>query len=262
MTDLSAAQRALQHYVLGGELQVRELIAAGPRDNAEQRLAVYHGAYRQRLLEALATDFVALSAVLGLDQFRAACLAYVEATPSRFRNVRWYGGRLPDFLATTAPWNVRAELAEIARFEWILTLAFDAEDAPCVTFADLAALPPDAWSELRLRFHPSLHTLPMRSNAPALRMAVDSGAQMAVLQLSQAPIEWAVWRGAGAVHFRSLGREEHWVLAAARSGEAFPQLCEGLAHIATADAAPALAAGFLKAWLGDGLVADIGTRGS
>jgi hypothetical protein len=259
MSDLSTAQRALQRYVLGGDQQVRAMIAAGPRDNAERRLAIYHNAYRQRLLEALSTDFEALAAVLGEETFQAACRAYVETTASHFRNIRWYGGGLPDFLASTQPWQRHRELAEIARFEWTLTLAFDAADAPALTFEDLAALPPQTWSTLQIRLHPSLQTVPLRSNAPALRTAVDAQAELPPVRLNEDAIEWAVWRKAGAPHFRSLRPEESWAMAAVRRGEAFAALCEGLIEFTTPEQAPALAAGLLRTWVDDELIAAVST---
>ena len=112
---------------------------------------------------------------------------------------RW----LPDFLASTQPWQQHPELAEIARFEWTLTLAFDAPEAAALTFDDLAAIPPDAWSTLQLQLHPSLHTLALRSNAPALRTALDAEARLPSIQRHADPVEWAVWRKAGVPHFRS-----------------------------------------------------------
>ena len=78
----------------------------------------------------MSTDFEALIAVLGEEEFRSAARAYVEATPSAFRNVRWYGGKLAAFLRQTQPWRDKPWLADLAEFEWTLTLAFDAADAP------------------------------------------------------------------------------------------------------------------------------------
>lgn len=257
MYDLSAAQRALQQYVLAGDQQVCQLIAPGPRGNPERRLAVYYNAYRQRLVEALSTDFEALAALLGEECFRAACEAYVEATPSHFRNIRWYGGGLSGFLASTPPWRQRPELAEIARFEWTLTLAFDASDAPAAAFDDLAKLPPEAWGVLRIHLHPSLHLVSLRSNAPALRLAVDAGTRLPELRLREDPVDWAVWRKAGTPHFRSLAPEERWAMDAARRGEEFPALCEGLMNFTDSERAPALAASLLRTWVEDELVAGV-----
>lgn len=254
MSHLNAVQQALQHYVLGGAHQVHTLVVPGPRDNAERRLAIYYNAYRQRLVETLSTDFEALAATLGHEPFRAACEAYIETTPSQFRNIRWYGGGLPDFLASTQPWQQHPELAEIARFEWTLTLAFDAPEAAALTFDDLAAIPPDAWSTLQLQLHPSLHTLALRSNAPALRTALDAEARLPSIQRHADPVEWAVWRKAGVPHFRALRSEEAWAIAAVRRGERFAALCEGLLQFTTAERAPDLAAGLLRSWVDNELI--------
>jgi hypothetical protein len=257
MSGLNAVEHAFQRYVLDGDRRVHELVAPGPRDNAERRLAIYYNAYRQRLVEALSTDFEALAAVLGTDRFRAMCLHYVEHTPSQFRNIRWYGGALPDFLASTHPWRLQPELAEIARFEWTLTLAFDAPEAKAMSFDDLAALPPDAWSTLRVELDPSLHLLALRSNAPALRMATDAEAALPPVQLSSEPVDWAVWRKAGAPHFRSLQPEEACAVQAVRRGEGFAALCEGLIEFGRAEEAPALAAGMLRHWVDDELIVGV-----
>ena len=257
MRELSAAQQAFQQYILEGDRGVASLIAPGPRANRDARLTVYYNAYRQRLVEALSTDFEALAALLGEEGFRAACDAYVEATPSPFRNIRWYGGGLADFLASTAPWRQRAELAELARFEWTLTLAFDAADAPVLGFDDLAGLPPEAWGALRIHLHPSLQQLSLRSNAPALRLAVDGGSGLPDLHLREEAVDWAIWRKAGNPHFRSLAAEERWAIDSVRRGEDFPALCEGLMNFTDPDSAPALAASLLRTWVEDQLVSGL-----
>jgi hypothetical protein len=259
MHDLSAVQQAFQRYILRADGEVAALIEPGPRANPGARLAVYYTGYRQRLVEALSTDFEALAALLGEDGFRSACEAYVEATPSAFRNIRWYGGGLAHFLASAMPWRQRAELAELAQFEWTLTLAFDAADAPALTFDDMAALPPESWSTLRIHLHPSLHRLSLHSNAPALRLAGDAGEPLPEVQRRMDPVDWAVWRKAGNPHFRSLTAEERWALDAVQAGADFPALCEGLMAFAEAERAPALAASLLRRWVEDELVAGAST---
>jgi hypothetical protein len=256
---LHALQDAFQAYVLHGAAQIRERVAPGRLDNAGRRLRIYYDAYRLRLIEALASDYETLQAALGEDAFRAAALAYVEANSSQWRNVRWYGARLPDFLRDTAPWSDRIWLSDIARFEWTLTLAFDAADAPSLTFAELAALPPEAWSALALRLHPSVHLLRLSSNAPAMRKAVDAGAALPAIEAHDSPVDWLIWRHGLSVSFRSLSAAEHCALAAAQRGDNFPAICEGICALVPADEAPALAAGWLRAWVDDGLISAVST---
>ena len=83
MSALADLQQTFQGYVLRDEPGVVERIAGGERVDPQQRLRIYFDAYRLRLVEALATDYEALRALMGDDAFGAACRAYVEATPSR-----------------------------------------------------------------------------------------------------------------------------------------------------------------------------------
>ena len=252
--SLSALQHAFQAYVLHGVDGVVERVVPGRRSDHQRRLAVYYDAYRLRLVEALRADFDALLAVMGEEAFERACRAYVEATPSAFRNVRWYGGALAQFLRQTPPWREQPWLADIARFEWTLTLAFDAADAPSVGFEEVAALPGDAWATLAFRPHPSVRLLALRANAPAIRKAVDAGAPVPEPALADAAATWLVWRRGFSVRFRSLSEPEAWALRSAMEGASFPAICEGLCDRLAPEAAAGAAAGWLRTWVDDRLI--------
>jgi len=242
-------QSLMQDYILAGSGEVSRLVSSRGGASVERRLAIYYSGYRQRLVEALSTDFETLAAVLGPDGFRSMCEAYVAATPSCFRNIRWYGGRLHEFLASTQPWSSRIELAEIARFEWSLTLAFDAEERAALRFDDLAQLTPEQWADLRLAFHPSLQWLTLHSNAPGLRLALQEHGHLHDVRRSDEAVYWAVWRKQGNPHFRSLPSYEQWCIDGVLQGRPFTDLCEGIVEYCSAEEAPALAAGLLRSWL-------------
>ena len=108
--SLTALQHAFQDYILNGTQGIAERIESGRLPDRQRRLAVYRDGYRLRLAEALGTDFDALAATMGRPAFADACRAYVEATPSVFRNVRWYGAGPGDLLARSAA-VARAALA-------------------------------------------------------------------------------------------------------------------------------------------------------
>ncbi|HEY6879334.1 MAG TPA: hypothetical protein VI299_15010, partial [Polyangiales bacterium] len=136
-----------------------------------------------------------------------------------------------------------------------LTLAFDAEDAPAVSFDDLAAVPGEAWPTLRFALHPSVHLLALRSNAAAFRMATDSGSALPGVTLSESPVTWLVWRHELAVSFRSLSDAECSALVTVRDGGDFSALCEALCEWFDVEETAARAAGFLRQWVEDGLIA-------
>ncbi|HZP86322.1 MAG TPA: DNA-binding domain-containing protein [Burkholderiales bacterium] len=255
--NLPELQIAFQRYVLSELPGISGHVAPGPRDNAERRLRIYYDAYRSRLVEALSTDYEALTAVLGAERFRQACMAYVEATPSIWRNVRWYGGGLADFLEQTSPWCADSALAEIARFEWTLTLAFDASNETCLTFESLSALPPLAWETLQLRFAASAHLLRLHSNATAVRRAVDASEQVPEIVVNEEPVDWLVWRKDSSVHFRSLPGIESIAMRAAMTDASFPQVCEALCEVVPEATVASHAAAVLRSWVDDQLIVGV-----
>ena len=207
-------QQTFQRYVLDGEPAIVECIAGGEGVDPARRLRIYYDAYRLRLIEALATDYEALQALLGEDEFNAACRAYVEGTPSPYRNVRWYGAGLAEFLRMTPPWTEQPLTHELALFEWTLTLAFDAPDQPVVRFEDLARLPAEQWPGLGFVLHPSVNPIELRTNAPAFRKAHDSGEPFPQISTDDGGTPWLVWRKEFTVCFRSLEEPEAWALHA------------------------------------------------
>jgi len=254
--SLARLQREFQRYVLEGSTTVAERIDDRNAD-PQRRLRIYYDAYRLRLIEALSTDYEALRTLMGPDDFDATCRAYVEATPSVHRNVRWYGEGLPAFLERTAPWAQRPELHELARFEWTITLAFDAKDADAVAFEELSRLPPAAWPALGFVLHPSLQLIELRSNAPALRKASDAGEPLPATTFAEASIPWLIWRKDLVVCFRSLSMPEQWALHAIAQGANFTALCEGLCEWHPAEEAAPHAAQLLRRWVDDELIVDV-----
>ena len=257
MSALADLQRVFQSYVLRDQPGLVERIAGGQKLDPRQRLRIYFDAYRSRLVEALATDYETLRALMGDEAFGAACRAYVEATPSLFRNVRWYGGGLPEYLRVTQPWVEQPILHEVASFEWTLTLAFDAPDAPVVRFDELARLPQQAWPVLGFVLHPSAHFLELRTNAPSLRNATDAGDPLPDAVLADDAKTWLIWRKELTAYFRSLGESERWALAAVREGANFTALCEGLCRWFSPDEAAPRAATLLRQWVDDELISDL-----
>jgi hypothetical protein len=252
---LQTLQGQFQAHVLHGAPAFRDLVEDGPRGHLDARLAIYTEGYRSRLIEAFSPEFATLQAVMGDELFAALCRQFVEATPSTSRNVRWYAGALPDFLAGTTPWSGYPLLAEIARFEWTLTLAFDAADDPLLSIDDLAALPPEAWGTLAFRLHPSVHFASLQHNTAALRRAVDAGAEMPAPTPAGDAVTWLANRRDLEVHYRSLSEPEAWALQAAAAGRTFPELCEGLCEWMAPEDVPGQASEWLRSWIDEHLIA-------
>jgi hypothetical protein len=252
MNPLLQTQREFQRHILCGEGDIAEEISGPDQAFRDTRLGVYYDAYRLRLIEVLGSDFETLRAFAGEEEFDFIARAYIDRHPSEFRNVRWFGGRLADFLREDSRYRARPALAELADFEWALGLAFDAPDAPALAFGDLASLPAEAWSGIVFHAHPSLHSLELSWNIPAIWNAIDRKETPPEPLSTGEPVTVAVWRKDYNSHFRSLPGDEAKMLRAALAGASFPQMCEQLALEHGEDAAAARAAELLRGWVDQG----------
>ncbi len=247
---LAPLQRAFQRHVYRPGAPMARQVAAGPRADAGRRLDVYASAYRARLVEALAEDYPALRLQLGERRFDGLAREFIAAQPSTFRNLRWYGADLARLLGS-------APLAELARFEWALGLAFDAADAPLLRGADLAGIPPARWPRLRFRLHPSVQRLALRSNAPDLWRAAIREKKRAAPKGRRRAAPWLVWRKGFEPFYRKLAADEAWALEALARGRDFAALCSGLRRWAGEAGAAQRGAQLLRNWLAQGLLCPL-----
>jgi hypothetical protein len=256
MSHLARTAAQFQDHVLTGNRAIEGEIDGPGAQFRDARLGIYRDAYRLRLIEILGADYKALRTYLGEEPFAAMAREYLAAHPSTFRNVRWFGGSLAEFLRGTPAYAERPVLAELAQFEWTLGLAFDAADAAQVAFEEVAAVAPQAWAGLRFAAHPALHLIELRTNAVAIWKEVDEKDSFGVA-VSDIPVTWAIWRNQYSPFFRSLEIDEAWALKAVRDGADFGAICEGLcAWIGEAQAA-ARAAGLLRGWIEAGWIAQL-----
>ena len=248
--SLADLQRAFQDYLLGRDEAFRAAVRDSRRTDRDTLLAVYRDGYVLRLVEALGNDFPGLLAVAGPDDFAGLARAYIAATPSRHRSIRWYGAGLADFLAGTPAW------AEMARFEWALGLAFDGPDATPVEAAALVALPQEAWETLVLNALPTLQRLSLAFDLPQAWQQRDTVAPGTLaIARAAAPVDWAIWRPDVETQYRSLEPDEAAMLDALVEGRAFPDLCAVVApFVGDADAVPR-AATLLRTWVEGGMIA-------
>lgn len=218
---------------------------------ALERLAIYRNAYRVRMREALCEAYDKTWSYLGDELFAQLADSYLAAHPSRQPNLRWYGDIFADHVAQALPeypW-----VAELARFEWTLGLAFDAADAAPLTAADVAQLAPSALDGLALGWHPSVRLLPLRWNAVAQWQALGAEQTPPDAAPSETSVAWLVWRQGEQPHFRSLDVGEAQALSCIAGGATFGALCAQASTQGGDAAVPALA-GYLRHWLAQGVL--------
>lgn len=252
--SLARLEQDFQALVLEGSAGIEHAIVGTARVPIATRLAVYTEAYGARLTEALEHNYPQLARLLGTQQFAAMARLYIRAHPSAHFSIRWFGAELATFLSCVSPYAERALLSELARWEWAMTLAFDAADAPLFTRAMLEQCPPEEWGALRLITHPSMQLLSMLTNAPQVWGALSRNETPPPETRNSVPREWLLWRRGVDTMFRSLEDAEACALRVAGAGESFGAMCEMLAAELGEEQAPAEAARLLARWLADELL--------
>lgn len=254
---LAELQRAFARRVLEGDDAILDHIQDSRREKRAVLMHVYEHAYGARLAEILEGDYEKLHQALGADAFLEAAAAYVAAEPSRNQNARYFGKRLPGFLAETAPWSARPWLAELANLEWAMGEVFVAEDPPRLAMEAMAALHPQDWPLLRFQMTDDVRRLTSSHGGPEAWLALMEGEDLAAAAAEAAgeTTEWLIWRQDEQAHFRAFELEEAWAFDQARAGLRFDALCEGMVEWTAPEQAATLVAGYLRGWILAGVVA-------
>lgn len=262
MKQLAKLQHTFQACVLLPDKPASTAwISASGRAAPETQLSIYSYAYRARLKEVLANDFPAMLMGIGDDHFGRLADDYIRAHPSLYFSLRDFGRHLPGFVSDLIQQDERYQdrhwLHELALFEWTLGQAFDAADVAIFTEQDMAAIPPEAWPELKFVIHPSVQRLDLEWNIPEMwqTLADDKPTQVTALREIASP--WLVWREQLITRFRSMQTDEQRALDTLCEGASFNDICEVLATLMREDEVPLRAVGLLKAWLAQGLICGI-----
>lgn len=262
MSHLTGLQTDFQAFLLGSTQKstFHSSIVDDPKVGAARRLGIYYDAYRLRLIEALSKAYPKLHVLLGDELFDSTARSYIDAHPSGYRNMRWYGDAMRAHLVEQLPDHpITAELAD---FEWTLSLAFDAPDTPVLQIQDLATIPPEDWSELSFQFQPSLHLLQLRWNTVAVWKALEAEVAPPAFEQKVLPETWLIWRRELNPRFRSLDVMEQSALNMAISGASFGDICASvssqLGDDESAEEESAMkAAQYLAGWLEDEMIARL-----
>ena len=255
MSQLAQLQSDFQAYIIddvkGAAFKTQ--IVNDKKVGVKKRLGIYYDAYRLRIIEALTNVYPMVKALLGEKMFNRTARSYIDQYPSTYRNMRWVGDQMQIHIEKILPQHPVA--AEMAAFEWALSLAFDAEDAPNLTLQDLAAIPPEDWADLKFAFHPSLQMLQLHWNVLPIWGALHS--EKRPPKSVKTNVACLIWRMDLNSHYRSLDTAEHAALQSLIAGASFGTLCEQLQENASEEEATMQAAQYLSGWLNDGLITKV-----
>ena|SRR3990167_4225969 len=257
MSDLLGIQDKFQHYLLQGHADFQKLVVSTEKVPAETRLAIYSNAYRSRLVDALASNYPILHIYLGQEIFEKIASDYINQFPSYYRSIRWFGDRLSHFLNDHDDYKEFAYLAELAQFEWLQTLVFDAADSVILQMEEVANIPPELWVGMRLISHPSVHRINLSWNIVQIWQSISDNQRPEDPQQNSSIIPWVLWRRDLINRFCSLTEEESWAIDAILKSLTFGELCEGLCQWFNEQDAGVQAASLLKGWIQSGLLSGV-----
>ena len=257
--QLEELQLAFQARILEGRPGIEPELMGGEPDHFDERLEVYTLGYRSRLVEALGTTFSAVKALLGDEDFARTMRRYIDAVPSRHFSVRYYGGRVAEFVAHDRDADAAQVLGDLARWEWTLAEVFDAPDDVAAPVDVLSRVPPDKWASVSFTFRASLRRGATHSNAVQWWRSVQGECGAPDAYRAAARAEWVLWRRGIKTMFRSVEPIEALGFDAAQGGATFGDLCELIAREVDETQAPLRAASMLRTWFADELLARIAT---
>ena len=255
---LAELQTKFQAGILENDRSVLASIANSRKTDRATLFAVYYDAYRMRLAEFLSNDFPILRTCLGDEAFGRLVEDYILSAPSRQRNARWYGARLPDFMHETAPWRANRGAIDLARFERALSDAFDAADAPLSSIDALADICAEDWPRIAFEFDPSLMLLDLAGGTAQIYAALAAEEEPPAIQQDEGA--FLFWRKDGHSFYRPLAEDERLALMEARQGKKFSDICTLLAYQGGDENVTQRVAGFLSQWFADGLVTRLSIR--
>lgn len=244
---LLALQRDFRSWLQRADRGAAERIAPGK----DAGFGIYQNNYRAQLAGCLEGSFPMTRTWIGATAFHEAIVRHVEEVPPSSWTLDLYPLNFPQTLDRCFPDD--PEIAELAKLELALEQAFVAPDEQPVGPDDLAAVD---WDHAVLRFTSSLQVHEFRTNAAAIWSALADeqpppAAKREVLESSVL----LVWRSGFNSRFRTTDRQEARLIANARAGCRFNNLCE---LIDGDDAVRALVAGrLLGNWISSSLITGI-----
>ena len=219
----------------------------------DERLAVYVNGYPARIEESLRETFPAVAHVVGPGAFCALVHRYVAAVSLSSYNLNDAGAAVPAFVCGDPLSEGLPFLADLATLEWRVARAFHAHAQPAVLPQRLAAVSPDDWPAVVLRFQPAVAVVRSRWPIREIWGLRDTPVDQIDIDLSGRPDQVLVYRVGFAVQCESIASAEALVLADLLDGVT---LGDVMARLDGLGEPPEHVTGWFGRWMNIGLVTD------
>jgi hypothetical protein len=197
LRDTQAAFAA--HLVGDGRADLATAIAGDSR-RALQRLQLHRHHAATSISAALAATFPTVEAVVGRKFFASLARDFMAGASLADPVLSLYGEHFPQFVATRQEMHGLPYLADVARLDWALNVAFHSPLEPrlsaadLVSAADLARLPQDSLPALPLRLPAGSSLIESGYPLDLIWQASQPGASLDRVDLAAGPVCLAIFR--------------------------------------------------------------------
>jgi len=188
---------------------------------AVNRLEIYAGMYKARILDSLKDDYPGVLAVVGKKEFESLVDDYLEKYPSVYWTLRKTGDKFPLFIKGSKIGKKKPWLYSLAEFEIAICHAFTATDATILSREYLVTVKPNEWEQLRIgvqpscRFHQFMWPVDLISEKPSPKSVYK-----------KEPITILIWRKNFRVYYKRIPEDEAALLMALSRKLPFGKVCE------------------------------------
>ncbi|WP_428681392.1 putative DNA-binding domain-containing protein [Reyranella sp.] len=218
MLGLRDLQAAFAAHLKGEEGSGLADAVVGDTISAPARLRVHRHHVAQSLAEALAATFPTVQAIVGKAFFRTMAIEFVVENLPVQPVLAEFGEGFPAFVSDYGPAAALAYLADMARLDWALNLAFHAPLVDRLAAPDLAGLSAERLFELKVTLAAGSTLVSSRYPIDRIWHASQPGATVGTVSLEEGPASVVVLRRAYDAAFASLARAEATFLEALGGG--------------------------------------------
>ncbi|HEY5896069.1 MAG TPA: DNA-binding domain-containing protein [Burkholderiales bacterium] len=250
MPALFEVQRAFARALLREDAGEACAHIADDGFGAAGRLRIYRNTCRSTLAATLRLTYPAVEKLVGSGFFEHVAAQYVACHPARSGYLNDYGGEFVAFLAGLGAARELPYLPDVARFEWALSVAANAADAPKIEPTVLLLVDAERHGDLRFTPHPSVSCLELTHPADEIADAVMSGddAAMAEVDIAARPVHLIVHRGHSGIETERCTARQYGLISRLCAGEALGRVIEAAPEQAPMILAQQLAKGRFSAF--------------